>query len=351
MLLATVNIIYISYTLQELVPRKATEVDEFRLESVGNAVTIPSNSLALPPIVKRNKAQFISSGAGSKSATKHTIHSFDLQSGQWNSTDIATTCSPNQAAFPLLYNDDTAIIRVTSTETQSAKVGIHKLTEMSHWEVIPFTSETVKPVELNNCQYSQSKRYIVLVSVVQSTIAFHVHNCKDSSHPWSSITFSLPTTKTSYVLQSCAIAHHTVFCSLMSTERNRQQKITVYKLKLEYAMEKGKPQNNPDLELVYSYDSNVLQCHLFVASGEIMMMNIITTSGDRKSSTLELCTLNDTLVNFKRQKKDYPFVMKLLSVVPSTTYNNQALVVYYDNRSSKTHLEMFCLPSLASISY
>ena len=340
--------------MQELIPRKTTEVDEFRLESVGNAITIPSNSLALPPIVKGSKVLFISSKdspAGNKSATKDTIHSFDLQSRQWNSTDIATTCSQNQAAFPLLYKEGTAIIRVTSTETQSANVGIQKLTEMLHWEVIPFTSETVKPVELKNCQYSQSKRYIVLVSVVQSTIAFHVHNCKHSSQPWSTITFSLPTTKASNVLQSCAIAHHTVFCSLMSIERSHQQKITVYKLKLEYAMEKGRPQNNPDLELVYSYDSSVLQCHLFVASGEIMMMKIITNSVDRRSSTLELCTLNDTLVNLKRQKKDYPFILKLLSVVPSTTHNNHALVVYYDNRSSKTHLEIFCLPSLTCISY
>ena len=329
-------------------------MDESRLEAVGNAMTIPSNSLALPPIIKGNKALFISSkdSPGDRSSViKDTIHSFDLQSREWNSKDIATKYSQNQTAFPLLYKDDTAIIRATSTEAQSAKVGIHKLNKMTHWEVAPFTSETINPVDLKNCQLTQSKRYIVLVSVVQSIIAFHVHNFKDSSQPWSTITFSLPIKNTSNVLQSCAIAHHTVFCSLMSTERNHQQKVTVYKLKLEYAMEKGRPQNNPDFELVYSYDSSVLQCHLFVASGEMMMMKIITSGGDRRSSSLELCSLNDTLVNFKRQKKDYPFIMKLLSVVPHTTYNNRVLVVYCDNRSSKTHLEIFILPSFTSIPY
>ena len=113
-------------------------------------------------------------------------------------------------------------------------------------------------------------------------------------------------------------------------------------------MEKGTAQNNPpDLETLYGYDLNVLQCHLFVASGEVMMMKVIVNNADKRSSTLELCSLNDALVNFKRQKKDYAFIMKLLSVVPlhsTTTYNNHVLIVYCDHRFNKTRLEIFCLP-------
>ena len=63
-------------------------------------------------------------------------------------------------------------------------------------------------------------------------------------------------------------------------------------------MEKGKLQNNPrpDLEPIYTYDSNVVRCHLFISSGEIMMVKVILNSSDNRSSTLELCSLNDTLV-------------------------------------------------------
>ena len=75
-------------------------------------------------------------------------------------------------------------------------------------------------------------------------------------------------------------------------------------------------QNNPSFEVVYTYDVNVLQSHLFVAGGEIMMIKVIASNGDNKSSTLELCSLNDTLVNFKSQKKNYAFVMKLIGVIP-----------------------------------
>ena len=74
-------------------------------------------------------------------------------------------------------------------------------------------------------------------------------------------------------------------------------------------------QNDPNLEAVYNYDVNGLQCHLFMAGRKIMMMKVITSNGDNKSSTLELCSLNDTLVNFNSQKKDYAFFMKLLSVI------------------------------------
>ena len=42
-----------------------------------------------------------------------------------------------------------------------------------------------------------------------------------------------------------------------------------------------------------------------------MMMKVIASKCDKKSSTLELCSLNDTLVNFNNQKKDYAFFMLL----------------------------------------
>ena len=109
-------------------------MDESRLEAVGNAMTIPSNSLALQPIIKGNQALFISlkdSPGDRLSAIKDPIQNFELQSRKWNSKDIATRYSQNQTAFPLLYKGDTAIIRTTSTEAYSAKVGIHKLSEMS----------------------------------------------------------------------------------------------------------------------------------------------------------------------------------------------------------------------------
>ena len=326
-------------------------MDELILESV-ECSAIPSNLLILPPIIKDNEVYFISFNKSSpgESATnyKDTLHSFGLQSRQWKSTDIATAShQTNQAVFPLLYKDDIAIIRLSLTEThdQSAKVGIYKLKEMSLWNLIAFTSDTLRPIELKNCQCTQSTRYIVLVFISQSTITFHL--CKHSSQSWSTITFPLSPNKISSELQSCAIAHHTVFCSVMSTERNHQQKVTIYKLKLEYVMEKDKPQNNSNLEVVYNYDLNVLQCHLFVAGGEIMMMRVIVNNGDNRSSTLELCSLNDTLLNLKRQNKEYAFVVKLLSTIPlhTNTYNNHVLIVYYDSRFCKTHLEIFSLPS------
>ena len=78
-----------------------------------------------------------------------------------------------------------------------------------------------------------------------------------------------------------------------------------------------------------------------------MMMKVIGCSGD-KSNTLELCSLNNTLVNFRSQKKDYAFVVKLLSVMPlhPSSTNNHILMVYYDKQVSKTCLEIFRHPLL-----
>ena len=325
-------------------------MDESKLEAVQN-ITIPSNLLVLPPIIKENEVVFISykeipvcDSPGKKmSSAKDILQSFGLQSKQWRSTDISATSSQYQAAFSLLYKDDIAIIRVTSLETHSAKLGIYKLKEMSLWELIPFTNDTVPPVEFKNCRCIHSTRYIVLACIIKSEITFHVH--KYASQPWSSIKFSLPTTKTSSELQSCAIVHHAIYCSVKSTEKNHQQKVTIFKLTLEDALEKGK--SHSDFESICTYDSSVIQCNLFVASGEVMMMKVIISDDDNRSSTLELSSLSDTLFNFKRQKKDYAFVLKLLSVIPlsTTTYNNHVLIVYYDNRFCKTHLEIFCLPS------
>ena len=249
--------------------------------------------------------------------------------------------------FPLLYKDDVAIIRPSLIEThnQSAKVGIYRLKEKSLWDLIAFTSDTLRPIELENCQCAQSTHYIVLASISQSTITFHLY--KHSSQSWFTINFPLPPNKISSELQSCAITHHIAFCSVTSIdERNHQQKVTIYRLKLEYVTEKDKSQNNPSLDIIY--DLNVSQCHLIAAGGEIIMMKVIVNNGENRSSTLELCSLNDTLVNFKRQRKEYAFVVKLLSTVPlhTTTYNNHVLIVYYDSRFCKTHLEIFCLPSL-----
>lgn len=328
-------------------PKRIPEVVEFILESV-ECSTIPSNLLILPPIIKENEAYFISFNKNppGKSATKDTLHSFGLQSRQWKDTNIATASYYNQAVFPLLYKDDIAIIRLSLMEThdQSAKVGIYKLKEMSLWDLIAFTSDKLRPIELENCQCAQSTRYIVLASISQTTITFHLW--KHSVQSWSTISLPLPPNKISSELQSCAIAHHTVFFSVKSTERNHQQKVTIYKLKLEYATEKDKPQNNPSLDILYNYDLNVSQCYLFAAGGEIMMMKVIVSNGDNKSSTLELCSLNDTLLNLKTQKKEYAFVVKLLSIIPlhTNTYNNHVLIVYYDSRFSKTHLEIFSLP-------
>ena len=114
-------------------------------------------------------------------------------------------------------------------------------------------------------------------------------------------------------------------------------------------MEKDKSQNNPDLESIHTYDANVLQCHLFIASGEIMIAKVILNTADNRSSTLQLCSLNDTLVDYKCLKKDYLYITKLLSIIPlhsTTTYNNHICIVYCDTRFNKTHLEIFCLPSL-----
>lgn len=338
------------FTLQELVHKNShlfskniPEVDEFNIE---NMLAFPSTSLVLPPILKENEVVFISfkDSFQNKYTAKSTLHTLELQSKQWKHTGIAPTIScQNQVAFPLLYKGDIAIIRVTM-EGRSAnyKVGILKLKEMSQWELIPFTSDAIAPVELKNFQCGHSTRYIVLVSIFQYTITFHIHNYKSQS--WSSINFPLPTTKISSEIQSCAVAHHTVYCSLMSTERNHQKKVTIYKLKLECITEKGRSQNNPNLEHVYAYDLNVLRCHLFVANGEIMIAKVIAKGGDNKSSTLEFSSLNDTLVN--SQKKDYPFVIKLLSVIPlhsTMTHYNRHVLIIYENQSCKTQLEIFCL--------
>lgn len=313
---------------------------------------IPSSALVLPPwpIARESEVIFLSS-KGNKSAAKDTLHIFGLQSKQWKCTEIAISASQNQVAFPLLYKDDVAIIRATM-ENQSAKVGIYKLKERSHWEPIPFTIETINAVDFKNCQCAQSTRCIVLVSVALSTITFHVHKYSSQTKPWTSMSFSLSPTRASscsvYVLQSCAIAHQTLYCSLISTVKDNQQKVTIYKVKLESVMEKDRSYDNVDFEEFCTFDPIVTQCHLFFAGREIMAMKVIVNNGEHRSSTLELCSLNDSLalVNFKQQKKDYTFVTEVLSVIPlhsTAPYNNHVLIVYRDNQL-KTYLEIFCLP-------
>jgi len=309
---------------------KAPETGEFKIETVENVV-IPSNC-TLAPVIKDNEALFISFKIllGNRSVVKDTLHSFGLQSKQWKSKDIVTVSNQNQAAFPILYKGDMAIVQVTLTEIDTAKVGIYKLKEMASWELVPLTCEMLMPIEIQNCQCVHSVHYVLLASVFQSAITLHIHK-SSSSQPWSSINFPLPAGIFSGKLLSCALIYHTFFCSLMHIERNHQQKVTIFKIKLEGIMEMHS-MCKPEIQYIYSYDSNVLHCHLFIANNELMIVKVMLTNHS-KSSTLELCSLNDTLMNFKQQRKEYAFVIKLLSVVPlcSTTYNNHMLIVYYNN--------------------
>ena len=269
---------------------------------------------------------------------RETVCSFDLESKRWRNREVITTSNSNQRAFSLLYGGELAILRAVSIDDRaaSAKVNICKLKQPSSWELIPFTSESVTPVNLKNCQCVQSTRQIVLVSVCQSAINIHMHHY---SSQWSKVSFSLPSSTTSYQLQSCLIAHQlTLYCSLLCQEASSQSRVIVYKLKLE---QPNVAKNTT--ELVHSCSSDVLQCYLFTSYGKATAAKIIENKHS-SSCFLEFCPLNDAATsNFFR--KEYSFIIKLISVVPlhSAAYNNHVLIVYYDSRSEKSYLEVFSL--------
>ena len=301
------------------------------------SIVIESNLFYLPPVFKEGELHLILYQT-EQQRVRETVCSFDLQSKQWRNREVITTSNSNQKAFSLLYREKLAILRAVSVDDRSAsvKINICKLKHPSSWELIPFTSESVNPVNLKNCQCVQSTRHIVLVSVCQSTIITYMHHY---SSQLSKVSFSLPSSTTSYQLQSCLIAHPlTLYCSLLCREANSQCRVVVYKLKLEQT---SAAKNT--IELVHSCSSDVLQCYLFTSHGKTTAVKI-TESKHSNSCFLEFCPLNDAATsNFFR--KEYSFIIKLLSVVPlhSAAYINHVLIVYFDSRCEKSYLEVFSL--------
>ena len=248
------------------------------------SIVIASNLFYLPAVLKESELYFISYQTEQK-IVKETVCSFNLKSKQWRNREVVTTSNSNQKAFSLLYGEQLAILRAMSIDDQSAsvKITICKLKHPSSWEVIPFTSESVTPVDLKNCQCVQSTRHIVLVSVCQSKIIFYMHHY---SSQWSKVSVSLPALNTSYQLQ----------------------------------------------------------CYLFTYHGKPTAVKVVENKDMADSCSLEFCPLSDAATG-NIFRKEYSFIMKLLSVIPlhSATYYNHVLIVYYDSISERSYLEIFSL--------
>jgi len=295
------------------------------------SIAIKSNRFYVPPVLKEGELHFILYQTKQK-IVKETVSSFDLISKQWNNREIITTSSSNQVAFSLLYREELAILRAMPIDDRSAsvKITICKLKDSSSWELIPFTSESVTPVDLKNCQCVQSTRLTVLVSVCQSLINFYMHNY---SFQWSKVSSSLPLLNASYQLQSCVFAHPlTLYCSLLCHEANSG--ISIYKVKLDQdSTAKNK------IELVHSCSSDVLQCYLFTSHGETIAVKVIKSKHIANSCSLKFYSLSDAATR-KYFQKEYSFIIKLLGVIPlhSAIYSNHVLIVYYDDMSEKSYL-------------
>ena len=159
-----------------------------------------------------------------------------------------------------------------------------------------------------------------------------------SQQPWIDVSCKLPTT-TNYKLQSCAISRHILYCSLLCTESNGQQKLKVYKLELDSDMQNSKAQ---DLEFIYLCPASVTQCHLFMNnSGKAMIVKVVTN--DKGSNTLEVCPLNAT--DDKLFEKDWMADAKVVAVLSlqSTFCKNEVGIVYYDAYNSQKYLEVISL--------
>ena len=298
-------------------------------------IGIPSTQPCLPPIVKEDQLHLLSCTTDHK-VTKETVHTYAFSNEQWKNINISSSSNLHHVAFPLTYKEDLAVLRVGSTNSQLqfAKVGIYKFKDMSSWELIPFTNEVLKPFDFNNCQCVCSTRHIILASIYQISIVFHAHNY---SSQWTSTSFSLPATCTSYKLQSCTIVHSLeLYCSLICIGRNGLQTVEVHKVRLDKTSE--------SIDVVFRYNANILQCFLFTTSGKVMIMKVIADARSH-CSTLELSALNDASDHFLQRKKEYPFITELLSVLPirCATFNNHVLIVYYDSRFSKCLMEIFSL--------
>ena len=306
------------------------------------SVIIPSTSFCLPPLITQNQILFFSKKVNHEPTNENIIHIFELESEEWRRKYVPNISNPNQISFCLLYENYIAllILELTSVESRSANVVIYKLTnlkENSSWEKIPFTNENLMPIDLSSCQCAQSNRNVVLASVCQpSTLVVHVHQYS-SQHSWINLSFLLQTTTNpSYELQSCAIARHTLYCSLSCTERNAQRKVTIYKIDLDHAIDNNEER---DLKIVHDCTSSVLCCHLCISNasshGQPITVNMIANNSN-KCYNLEVCPLNDNSI--KLFQKHYELGTKLLSAV---NCNNNVTIVYYDSSCDKWYLEVF----------
>jgi len=125
---------------------------------------------------------------------------------------------------------------------------------------------------------------------------------------------------------------------LLCVGRNGRQTVEVHKVRLDKTSDKRE-----SIDVVYRYNENISQCFLFTTGGKVMIMKVIVDA--KNNSVLELSALNDASDHFLQRKKEYPFIIKLLNVLPirGTTFNNHVLNVYYDSRFSKFLMEIFRL--------
>lgn len=310
-------------------------------ESIVIPLNSTSTSLYLPPLSLNGQVFFIPFQKSAKALNKNVIHIFDLESVKWDKKKIPNVPNAGHQGFCLVYADCIAVLCLTLVPNRSAActVEIYKLKEMLSWEPVPLVSGTLRQIDLENCQCVKSNRNIVIASIHQYSLMLFVHQYS-SQQPWIDISFKLPTVNTSYVLQSCSIVRHALYCSLSCTQSNGQQKVTVYKVDLDYAIENKEKQ---DLEVICNFAPNVIQCHLFMTSnGKAMTVNITQSSG-KHLSTFELHPLNNVSVTLF--EKDYAFGTKLLSVTSlcTTACRNNVLLVYFDTVYHHYYLEVIPL--------
>lgn len=312
------------------------------------SVKIPSTSPFSPPLIRPGQVIFFSK-ENCDATNQSVIHMFELETRMWRHVNVPKICNTYKIAFCLLYEGCIAVLCLETVKSHCANVAIYKLIdhkEMSSrsWKRIPFTSETLMPIDLSGCQCVQSNRNIVLASICQSSnLWVYVHQYS-SQQSWIRLCFSVKTTTLcSYELQSCAILHHTLYCSLSCMERSGQQKVAIYKVDLEFAI---KNNDTKSLEIVCNCTYGILQCYLLILSNSCygyrsIVVNIIANNNNR-CKTLEVCLLNDNCT--KLFQKNYVFDTKLISTfaLPSTC-NDDVLIVYYDNVCNEYYLEIFPL--------
>ena len=306
------------------------------------SIKIPSISPFSPPLIRPGQVIFFSI-ENRDSTNKSAIHIFELETRMWRNVDVPKIPNSYALTFCLLYEGCIAVLCLETMKSHCANVAIYKLNDnkevlSTSWKRIPFTNDTLMPIDFS-CQCVQSNRNIVLASICQSSdLVVYVHRYS-SQQSWIKLSFSVKTTTIcSYELQSCAIAHHTLYCSLSYMERTGQQKIVIYKVDLDLAIKNG---DAVTLEVVCNWTFGILHCHLLILNSRPIVVNMIKNNVNR-CNTLEVYSLNDICT--KLFQKDNVFGTKLISASPlPTTCNDDVLIVYYDNDCDEWYLEIFSL--------